>query len=296
MWIDPSLANFLPEQRAANLRIGLGHPPPPQPAELLRAAEMRLQGETELKLRVLRPEKITGVMLDMHGGGFGFGSPAMADGINTYYARTCNVAVVGIDYRLAPANPHPAAVEDCLRAALWLIENAQQEFGTERLVIGGESSGATLATLTMLALRDRHNAAGKYCGAQLLVGNYDLSMSPSQRASTDALFLSPERLKETSSRAFPGRSPEQLRDPSISALYADLKGLPPAIFTVGTADAVLDDSMFMAARWQAAGNVAELHVYPEAPHLFMDYGTAMAAEGRRRVAKFLNRCIAGEFA
>jgi acetyl esterase/lipase len=58
---------------------------------------------------------------------------------------------------------------------------------------------------------------------------------------------------------------------------------------VGTDDAVLDDSLFMAARWQAAGNVAELQVYPEATHLFMSLPTPMAAEAWRRVAAFFDR-------
>jgi acetyl esterase len=91
---------------------------------------------------------------------------------------------------------------------------------------------------------------------------------------------------------FPGVAGEALRDPSISSLYADLSGLPPAIFSVGTNDSVLDDSLFMAARWEAAGNRAELQVYPEGTHLFMAYPTQMAAESRRRKAAFLASCLA----
>jgi acetyl esterase/lipase len=61
---------------------------------------------------------------------------------------------------------------------------------------------------------------------------------------------------------------------------------------VGTNDSVLDDSLFMAARWEAAGNRAELQVYPEGTHLFMAYPTQMAAESRRRKAAFLASCLA----
>jgi acetyl esterase/lipase len=254
---------------------------------------------------VLRPDsaagagsttRVDGVMLDVHGGGFIYGSAAMADGINSHYARALNIAIVGVNYRLAPANPHPAAFDDCVRAALWLIDKSQQEFGTTRLLISGESAGATLAALTLLALRDQHDRASRFCGAQLLVGNFDLSMTPSQRSTTDRIFLNAERLEQSRARAFPGRSLEELRNPSISPLYAGLHDLVPAIFTSGTGDALLDDSLFMAARWEMAGNVTELQVYPEAPHLFMDLPTAMAAEGRRRAVKFLGRCLAGEFA
>ena len=69
----------------------------------------------------------------------------------------------------------------------------------------------------------------------------------------------------------------------MSPLYADLRGLPPALFTVGTRDALLDDSLFMHARWLAAGNRAELAVYPGGPHgftLFPVFGLAEAANAR----------------
>ncbi len=64
----------------------------------------------------------------------------------------------------------------------------------------------------------------------------------------------------------PGMSPQERRDPDVSPLYADLHDLPPAIFTVGTDDHLVDDTLFMAARWELAGNQAELLVYPESPH------------------------------
>ena len=64
----------------------------------------------------------------------------------------------------------------------------------------------------------------------------------------------------------PGMSEEKRRDPDVSPLYADLHGMPPAIFSVGTNDHLLDDTLFMAQRWEVAGNRTELLVYPETPH------------------------------
>ena len=61
-------------------------------------------------------------------------------------------------------------------------------------------------------------------------------------------------------------SPEERRDPGVSPLYADLHGLPPALFTVGADDHLVDDTLFLAARWELAGNDTELVVYPEGPH------------------------------
>jgi acetyl esterase/lipase len=84
---------------------------------------------------------------------------------------------------------------------------------------------------------------------------------------------------------------EALRDPSISALYADLAGLPPALFTVGTDDPLLDDSLFMAARWEVAGNETELIVCPDSPHGFTAFPTSMARATHARIHDFVRRCI-----
>jgi acetyl esterase/lipase len=288
---DPALEPLIAEQREAQAALAGG--PPPAPLFVLPAAELTLPGAPALKVRIIRPiGAIRGALLHIHAGGFTFGTPAMADGGNSELARASGLAIVSVDYRLAPEHPHPAALEDCERAALWLLAMAKTEFGTERLLIGGESVGASLAVLTLLRLRDKYDAARRFCGANLALGNYDFSGTPSQRHSTPALFLSPERLQATVSAAFPGRDAEALRDPGISALYASLPGLPPAIFSVGTQDAVLDDSLYMAQRWQAAGNRAELQVYPQATHQFLLLRTAMASEGRRRIATFVSTCLA----
>ena len=73
------------------------------------------------------------------------------------------------------------APDDCEAAALWLLKNARAEFGSDRLFLGGESSGAHLATLTLLRLRDRHGAADRFEGANLLYGIYDAGFTPSHR-------------------------------------------------------------------------------------------------------------------
>ncbi len=288
---DPSLDALVEEQRRVVAALPPGPPPPAPPGTLLPASEEPLPDRADVSLRVLDPGRARGVLLHFHAGGLTMGVPAMADASNSLLARACGIAVVSVGYRLAPQHPHPAAVEDGEAAALWLLEQAPARFGTERVLIGGDSAGAWLAahTLLRLRLRQRHAAARRVRAAYFAVGCFDLSMTPSQRASTPAMFLSPERLKGTRSAAFPGLDGELLRDPSISPLYADLADLPPAIFSVGTDDAMLDDTLFMAARWQVAGNVGELQVYPEGTHLFMNLPTRMAAEAWRRVAAFFDR-------
>jgi acetyl esterase/lipase len=96
-------------------------------------------------------------------------------------ATRAHLAVASVDYRLAPEHPFPAGPDDCEAAACWLVEHAQREFGTSRLLIGGESAGGHLSALTLLRMRDRHGAADAFCGANLVFGAFDLGMTPSQR-------------------------------------------------------------------------------------------------------------------
>jgi acetyl esterase len=280
---DLELLALVDDQRAT-----AANPPPPTPS--VAADTIAIPGGQSL--RVVRPARqARAVYLYFHGGGFQFGSPAMADAANAALAQDLGIATVSAAYRLAPACPHPAASDDCLAAALWLVGNAQAVFGTRRLLIGGGSVGASLAVMTLLRLRDRHGVSGAFAAASLASGNFDFAMTPSQRHAREDHFLSPAMLAQTRTAAFPGLSGEALRDPSISTLYADLGDLPPAVFTVGADDSMLDDTLFMAARWRAAGNAAELNVYPEATHVFLSQPTRMAAAARGRIERFLSRYI-----
>lgn len=231
--------------------------------------------------RVLRPERVEAVYLDIHGGAWMIGSPRMNDTENDALARACDLATISIDYRMAPEHRIEDAMDDCEAAALWLIEHAREEFGTDRLLIGGGSAGAHLAAITLLRLRDRHQAAGRFLGANLVFGCFDLSGTPSARNGRSAV-LAPGMLQGVARHVHRGRTGEELRDSALSPLFADLSGLPPALFTVGTLDPLLDDSLFMAARWEAAGNEAELAVYPESDHAFTGFPIGMARAAHER--------------
>lgn len=243
--------------------------------------------------RVRRPKGTpAAVYLDIHGGGWSLGRAQNNDQTNAALAADLGIATVSIDYRLAPEHPFPAGPDDCEAAALWLCAHAQSEFGSDRLIIGGGSAGAHLAALTLLRLRDRDDLAMRFVGANLVFGAYDLGMTPSQRASHDAIGIPRHILELIYSSFLPDLDEEARRDPSISPLYADLANLPPALFTVGTLDPVLDDSLFMAARWAAAGNRAELAVYPESIHGFVTFPTALGAHARQSINEFLRSCLA----
>jgi acetyl esterase len=205
-------------------------------------------------------------------------------------ATAAETAVVSVDYRLAPEHPYPAAPDDCEDAARWLIAQAAREFGTDRLTIGGESAGAHLSVVVLLRLGAQ---AGAFRAAQLTFGAYDLSMTPSQRQWGDRnLILSTPIMHWFCDQFLPGTDPEERRAPDISPLYADLTGLPPARFVVGTQDPLLDDSLFMAARWRAAGNDATLEVIAEAAHGFLRLPLEIAEREFARQEEYLAKAVA----
>ncbi|MFH1090955.1 MAG: alpha/beta hydrolase [Pseudomonadota bacterium] len=256
---------------------------------LAEAGERTVPGpKGPVVVRVFVPDKIKGVYLHIHGGGFMIGRAYERDESNAEIARQCQLAVVSVDYRLAPENPYPAAPDDCEAAAVWLVQEAEAEFGVNRLIIGGESVGATLSVVTLLRMRDHHGFTG-FAGAKLSYGVFDLSCTPSLLGWEDRNPIITCSTMEWFNRSYV--SPERFKDPDVSPLYADLSRLPPALFLIGTMDPLLDDSLFMYARWLAAGNPAQLEVYPGGLHAFDLFPLKIAWQANQRVLEFLSECI-----
>jgi len=229
-------------------------------------------------LRVVAPERPSGVYLHIHGGGWALGAVDQQDRLLVTMADAANVAVVSVEYRLAPEHPFPAGPDDCEAAAVWLVEHSEEEFGPKRLLIGGESAGGHLAALTLLRLRDRHGISGAFAGANLVFGVYDVAMTPSARSWGERnLVINTPTMAWFADMFTPDMTDDQRRSPEVSPLYADLVDMPPALFIVGRLDPLLDDSLFMAARWRAAGNAATLLVFPESVHGFLRFPTAMSS-------------------
>jgi acetyl esterase/lipase len=241
-------------------------------------------------VRVQVPEKVNAVYLDIHGGGWVFGRAHHGDVANQRISRAANVAVVSVDYRLAPEHPYPAGPDDCEAAAAWLVANAKAEFGTERILIGGGSAGAHLAAVTLLRMRDRHGYTG-FAAANMLFGVFDVGQTPSSRSFGERhLVLSTQSMAWFGKHYAEGRD---MTDPDVSPLFANLQGMPPALFTVGTLDPLLDDSLYMYSRWVAAGNQAELEVYPGGIHGFTGFPYPLARKANERIDAFIAKHAAG---
>jgi acetyl esterase len=268
-----------------------GRGPFPAPVLSPRARTIVIAGRNgnEIPLRVIAPDRPRGVYLHIHGGGWVLGAANQQDPMLEHIADSTGLAVVSVEYRLAPEHPYPAGPDDCESAAAWLVRNARTEFGSDVLTIGGESAGGHLSAVTVLRMRDRYGYTG-FRGANFVYGAYDLGMTPSQRAfGNRRLVLRTIDMQQFYNAFLPTITDRQV--PDISPLYADLKELCPALFSVGTQDALLDDTLFMHARWVAAGNEAELAIYPGGAHGFTLFPNRLADESAARSEAFLRSVI-----
>ncbi|MCQ8184975.1 alpha/beta hydrolase [Parvularcula maris] len=265
-----------------------------QPASELARWETAKALGLEVPVRVFRPEgDLVGVYLHIHGGGHTIGGADFQDQILEDYARRLSCAVVSVEYRLAPENPWPAPADDCEAAAVWLFETAGEMFGTEKIAVGGESAGGHLAAVTVLRMRDNHQKS--FVGANLVYGVFDLSGTPALKNWGERnLVLNTPIVYWFAEQLLPKAQFEKAdkTDPQYSPLYARLEGLCPALFSVGTADPIIDDTLFMAQRWVAAGNEAELEIYPGGIHAFDQIpGLTIAEEHHGAARAFLKSCF-----
>ncbi len=279
---DPRTPKGLQEARALEIERARSSLSAPSPGSRAVEEFAEIAGR-RVPVRILTPEsgKARGVYLEIHGGGFYMGSAARGDAHNRHLVDALGIAVVSVDYRLAPEHPWPAAPEDCETAASWLAEEAETRFGTTRLAIGGVSAGATLAMSTLLRLRDR-GVADLFTGAVLQFGTYDLSgHTPAGRVLDGEFFI----------EAYAGGVADRT-NPDISPVFGDLCGLPPVLVIVGSLDVLLEDNLVMAARLSAAGGEVDLRVYPESPHGFTLHPTTMASTALRDIESWLvNRFV-----
>ncbi|RMH79549.1 MAG: alpha/beta hydrolase [Actinomyces sp.] len=276
-----------PLERAAVMREGIQRLAPFEPVPTAEVATVPGPAG-DIGVRIHRPDgPARSVIVHLHGGGWVVGDPVMNDRANAADAEAGH-AVVSVDYRLAPEHPWPAGPDDCEAVARWVLEHGPELFGSDRLVLAGESAGAHLAAVTALRLFASGDAdPTRLVGVDLVYGVHDLTGTPSWTDDPRRPDVLTGETMHWFVEAFtPGWTVEERRRPDVSPLWADWRGFRPAVrLSVGTGDHLYCDTAFLAARLVADGVDHTYEVYPDAPHAFQLFGTRMAAvwvERRRR--------------
>jgi monoterpene epsilon-lactone hydrolase len=227
------------------------------------------------------------VMLYLHGGCYATGSVETHRDLMSRLSIAASMRVLGLNYRLAPEHPFPAAVEDAAAAYLWLLGTGLEP---TRIVIAGDSAGAGLALAATITIRDEGSPLP---GAVVCVSPWvDLAVTGASMESNAAEdpIVSREMLLGWAKLYLGDRD---ARTPLASPLYADLDRIPPLLIQVGSAEVLLDDSTRLADRASAAGVNTTLEVWPEMIHVWHGFG-AMLPEGRHaieRIGKFVRMQI-----
>ena len=199
---------------------------------------------------------------------------------NARLAQTTGITVVSLDYRLAPEHPFPAGPDDCRAAADWLLANAEAEFGSDRLIIGGDSAGGNLTMHVALHLRDR-GAIDRVAGMNLTYGIYDLSGTPSARN------LGPDPL--VPDHASDGEVPRRVRARAGRRAAARpghltaLRRRHPAYRPPCSLSAPSTRCSTTRCSWQRAcgrRKPGAAYVVPESPHGFGSFPGPMACRAR----------------
>ena len=227
-------------------------------------------GPVQIRIYHPDPENTLPVLVFLHGGGFVVGSNDTHDRIMRELAFRSGCAVVGVEYSLSPEQKFPVAIEETILVLKWLKydlpqkENSALNLDPERVVLGGDSAGASLSMGAALSFKNNLR------GLLLIYGWFGLRDSCSSR-----LFGGTEDGLSEANRAFYQdaylRSPEDLLDPKLDVLGADLRGLPASCLIVSDMDPLLDDSTALAALLEKAEVPCELHLHQGVLHGFLHY-------------------------
>lgn len=218
------------------------------------------------------------VMLYLHGGGYVIGSMRAYRGFLSKVSRATDARVLGLEYRLAPEFPFPAALDDAVAAYRWLLS---QGIDPGRIVIGGDSAGGSLTIATLVALRylgEPMPAAGVCISPWVDLEGTGETMT--SKAEVDPIVQ--KEMLEFMAQLYMGD--RDRRTPLASPLYADLRGLPPLLIQVGTAETLLDDSTRLAERAKSSGVNVELDIWEDMVHVWPIFAPVLP-EGQQAIER-----------
>jgi acetyl esterase/lipase len=228
------------------------------------------------------------VIFYLHGGGYIIGS------INSYRLLTVAIGeetkmrIFSVDYRLAPENPFPASVEDSTTAYKWLLSTGIKP---ENIIIAGDSAGGNLSLVTLLKLKNE--GVELPAGAVLISPIVDYTLSDEsffKKAETDLILADIGIFWWFSAYVADADG----RNPLISPLFGDLKGLPPLLFQASTSEMLYSDSVRFIDKAKAAGVDATLQTWDDMSHAFQGFFLNALPEAREAITKigeFIHKII-----
>lgn len=225
------------------------------------------------------------IILFFHGGGYYSGSIVSHRYLVANIANSARARALIIDYRLAPENPFPAAIEDAITAYQWLISNG---YNSNHIVVAGDSCGGGMAISILISQRDANEPlpAAAVCLSPWL----DLACTgESWKGNADKDLMNDLGSNLESARYYLGETDP--KTPLASPLYADLKCLPPILVQVGSDEIILSDSTSFAEKAQAAGIDIQLEVWEGMQHEWHFAANFMpeAQQAVDQIGEFINK-------
>lgn len=265
-----------------------------EPPPIGRIMNIARIGRTDTPVRLYYPVPAQGpwpVLIYFHGGGFAVGDPDMVETICCLLCRDARIAVVSVDYRLAPEHKFPAAVDDAIEVCRWVAEDGPAfDLDSTRIAVGGDSAGGNLATVAA------QNFPGDRSVLKFQVLAYpvlDLTMShKSYETFATGYILTAERMRWYADQYLSEKS--LARDPRASPLLAtDFGQLPPTMIIVAGLDPLVDEGLSYARKLQNAGVRTEVLQIDGHPHGFLGWTreSTVAVATLRSIAKGLNEAL-----
>lgn len=260
----------------------------PTPLSFLHTRGLRIQQiqEGDVRGEWLLPEQLEQkdkVLLYLHGGGYVSCSPRSHRAITASLVRLLKQRVFALDYRLAPEEPFPAAVDDAEAAYRWLLKNGARP---ENIAVAGDSAGGGLTMALLLRLR-RVGLPLPACAVCLapwvdLTGKYNY-----RNRKSCAMFTGNEA--GAFATLYLHNAPAETEE--ASPLFADLRGLPPLLIQVSSTELLLDDAVRLQEKASSAGVDVRLSVYPGLPHVWQMWVGLMpeAKMALGEIAEFVGR-------
>jgi len=227
------------------------------------------------------------VILYLHGGGYAICSPRTHRDLIWRLARACRARVLAPEYRMAPENPHPAAVEDAVASYRWLLKSGVKPGS---IAVMGDSAGGGLTLVLLQRLRDM-NIPLPACAVCLSPWTDLTASGKSMRKNKrrDPL-LSPDAIEKFARHYVPRGD---LAQPTASPLFGDFSKLPPLLIHAGTCEVLLDDARRAMEQAMAAGVETELKIWPGMIHVFqaLAYFLEDARKAVREIGEFVERHV-----